>query len=90
MLFGFPDEFQVGGIGSVKSGRGLPQSKTWRTSTQGRWTRDSVVECASPLALSDAGRAFDPPRVFLRAAALRIRFPLQRFNFSTLQLPFLG
>ena len=41
------------------------------------------MECASPLALSDAGRAFDPPLVFLRAAALRSRFPLQRFNLKT-------
>jgi hypothetical protein len=34
-----------------QSGRGLPQSKTWRMFRRSS-TRDSVLECASPLALS--------------------------------------
>jgi hypothetical protein len=35
---------------SEKSGRGLPQSKTWRRQKRHGW-RASVLECASPLAL---------------------------------------
>ena len=35
-----------------ESGRGLPQSKTWRKFRAGRRTR-SVLDCASPLALWD-------------------------------------
>ncbi len=37
----------------AKSGRGLPQSKTWRQFGAARRTR-SVLECASPLALLNA------------------------------------
>jgi hypothetical protein len=36
-----------------ESGRGLPQSKTWRKFRAGRRTR-SVLDCASPLALWNA------------------------------------
>ena len=44
----------VGGCSPVrKSGRGLPQSKTWRD-VQRSMTRASVLECASPLALCAA------------------------------------
>jgi len=39
-----------GMYGWGKSGRGLPQSKTWRMFGAARRTR-SVLECASPLAL---------------------------------------
>src|SRR5438105_1706258 len=37
-------------LGSRKNGGGLPQSKTWRK-VRCSVTRDSVLECASPLAL---------------------------------------
>jgi hypothetical protein len=41
---------QVAVLRSGKSGRGLPQSKTWRRLERHGW-RVSVLECASPLAL---------------------------------------
>jgi len=40
-----------------KSGRGLPQSKTWRTDRASRNAR-SVLDCASPLALSHGASPF--------------------------------
>jgi len=41
---------QVAVLRAGKSGRGLPQSKTWRRLERHGW-RVSVLECASPLAL---------------------------------------
>ena len=41
---------QVAVLRAGKSGRGLPQSKTWRRLERHSW-RASVLECASPLAL---------------------------------------
>jgi hypothetical protein len=53
----------VTALNSPKSGRGLPQSKTWRNSLRSS-PRDSVLDCASPLALSIAIQRSSNVRVY--------------------------
>ena len=76
--------FQVRDISSVESGRGLPHSKPWRISPRGERSRGSVVECASPLALLDAGRISDLP--LLRTSVAFNRCPLQPPDSDSRQL----
>jgi len=53
-----------------KSGRGLPQSKTWRKFRAGRRTR-SVLDCASPLALWNAAMSIPDAAGATGRAAIR-------------------
>jgi hypothetical protein len=48
---------QTRSLDGAKSARGLAHSKTWRTFLR-FYIRNSVVDCASPLALSPTGKLF--------------------------------